>query len=82
MPVSAVAAELVVYETQLRRWMRQSGTKGAVLAWRPITQTQTQVPAPADLAAENARLKRALRKAKTERDILKRASLLFGADSR
>lgn len=65
-----VAAELGVHETQLRRWVRQFGTAGTGSARRPLTQAQT--PTPADLAAENARLKRELQKAQTERDILKR----------
>ena len=68
-----VAAELGVHETQLRRWMRQFGKAGTGSARRPITQAQG--PSPADLAAENARLKRELQKAQTERDILKKAAL-------
>ena len=39
-------------------------------------------PSPADLAAENARLKRELHRAETERDILKKAALIFGGASR
>ena len=49
-------------------------------AGRPTTQAQG--PSPADLAAENARLKRELQKAQTERDILKKAALIFGAATR
>mgnify|MGYP001026005172 CR=1 FL=1 len=75
-----VAAELGVHETQLRRWVRQFGTAGTGSARRPLTQAQT--PSPADLAAENARLKRELQKAQTERDILKKAALIFGAATR
>lgn len=48
--------------------------------WRPTTQAQR--PSPADLAAENARLKRELQKAQTERDILKKAALIFGTATR
>ena len=44
--------------------------------------TQAQGPSPADLAAENARLKRELQKAEMERDILKKAALIFGTASR
>ena len=65
-----VAAELGVHETQLRRWIRQFGKSGTGPARRPIRQAQG--PSPADLAAENARLKRELQKAQTERDILKK----------
>jgi transposase len=39
-------------------------------------------PSLADLAAENARLKRELQRAEMERDILKKAALIFGAASR
>lgn len=75
-----VAAELGVHETQLRRWIRQFGKAGTGSARRPIRQAQS--PSPADLAAENARLKRELQKAQTERDILKKAALIFGAATR
>ena len=67
-----IAAELGVHETQLRRWIRQFGKSGTGPARRP--NTQAQGPSPADLAAENARLKRELQKAQTERDILKKAA--------
>ena len=87
-----VAAELGVHETQLRRWIRQFGKSGTGPARRP--NTQAQGTSPADLAAENARLKRELQKAQTERDILKKAAFacslepvafagsLFGAATR
>ncbi len=78
--VMDVAAELGIHETQLRRWMRQFGRSGTGPARRPITQAQG--PSPADLAAENARLKRELQRAQTERDILKKAALIFGAATR
>jgi len=65
-----VAAELGIHETQLRRWTRQFGKSGTGPARRP--NTQAQGPSPADLAAENARLKRELQKAQNERDILKK----------
>ena len=80
MSIMDVAAELGVHETQLRRWIRQFGRSGAGSARRPITQAPS--PALADLAAENARLKRELQKAQTERDILKKAALIFGTATR
>ena len=46
------------------------GKSGTGPARRP--NTQAQGPSPVDLAAENARLKRELQKAQTERDILKK----------
>jgi len=69
LPIGRVAAELGLHETQLRRWMRWFAEPGTGLARRPATQAPT--PSPADLAAENARLKRELLRAEMERDVLK-----------
>ena len=63
-----------------RRWIRQFGRSGTGSARRPATQAQG--PSPVDLAAENARLKRELQRAQTERDVLKKAALIFGAATR
>jgi transposase len=78
--VSSVAAELGIHETQLRRWMRQFGRLGTGFGRRPVPQAQG--PSAADLAAENARLRRELLRAQTEREILKKAALIFGAATR
>lgn len=78
--VMDVSAELGIHETQLRRWMRQFGRSGTGSARRPVTQAQG--PSPADLAAENALLRRELQRAQTEREILKKAALIFGAATR
>ncbi|MCA8906660.1 MAG: transposase [Rhodospirillaceae bacterium] len=67
--MQAVADELGVHVTVLRRWVRKDRHAGTAPGRRPITQGPG--PSPADLAAENARLKRELQKAQTERDILK-----------
>ena len=76
--VADVATELGVHETQLRRWRRQFGKAGAGSSVRRLI-TPAQNPSPADLAAENARLRRELQKTRTERDILKsRAHLRSG----
>lgn len=75
-----VADELGLHETVLRRWLRRSGETETGAARRYVTQVQG--PSSADLAAENARLKRELHKAQMERDILKKAALIFGAGSR
>jgi transposase len=75
--VMKVSAALGVHETQLRRWMRQFGRSGAGPARRRIAQAQG--PSPADLAAENARLRRELQRGQTEREIPKKAALIFGA---
>jgi len=76
MTIIAVAEELGLHETVLRRWIARFGP----VARRPTPAPMT--PSPADLAAENARLKRELRRAETERDILKKAALIFGGASR
>ncbi len=78
--VMNVAAELGIHETQLRRWMHQFGRSGPGSARRPVLQAQG--PSPADLAAENTRLRRELQRAQTEREILKKAALIFGAATR
>ena len=76
----AVADELGVHETLLRRWMKAYRQPGAVPVRRQTTQTPG--PSPADLAAENARLRRELERARTERDILEKAALIFEAATR
>ena len=75
-----VAEELGLHETVLRRWMRRCDPPETELARRPVTQAQG--PSPADLAAENARLKRELQKAEMEHDIPRKAALIFGKGSR
>lgn len=71
-----VARELGIQPSLLRRWQKQVHdlpTTPAVSprpALRPATSTMAS---PADLAAEIARLKRELERARMERDILKKA---------
>jgi transposase len=81
LPLFEVAAELGVHESQLRRWARQFGQTGA-LTMRRRPSREAPGLLPADLAAENARLKRELQRAEAERDILKKAALIFGAATR
>jgi transposase len=78
MTIIAVAEELGLHETVLRRWIARFG--GSAVARRPTPAPGT--PSPADLVAENARLKRELHRAETERDILKKAALIFGGAGR
>ena len=78
--VIAVARELGLHETVLRRWMMRFGAQATGAAWRPTTQAPA--PSPSDLAAEVARLKRENERLRMERDILKKAALIFGAASR
>jgi transposase len=71
LPIVRVAEALGVHETVLLRWITRHAEPAS--PWRAATQAAT--PSPADLAAENARLKRELHRAETERDILKKAAL-------
>lgn len=89
LPIVRVAEELGLHETLLRRWMKRFCEPS------PARQPVMQAPSPADLAAETEplerhwserqwrrRLKRELSRAQMERDILKKAALIFGAASR
>ena len=76
----AVAIELGLHETVLRRWMMQFGTQATGTARRP--NTQAPAPSPSDLVAENTRLKRENDRLRMERDILKKAALIFGSAAR
>jgi transposase len=75
-----VAVELGLHETVLRRWMMQFGVQATGAARRP--NTQAPAPSPSDLVSENARLRRENERLRMERDILKKAALIFGAASR
>lgn len=75
-----VAAELGLHETVLRRWMTQFGAQATGAARR--SSTQAPAPSPSDLAADNARLRRENERLRMERDILKKAALIFGSASR
>jgi transposase len=78
--VGKVATELGLNETVLRTMGDAAGRPGDRAARRPITQAP--VVSPSDLAAENARLRRQNERLRMERDILKKAALIFGAASR
>jgi transposase len=60
--------------------MTQFGQLATGPARRP--HTQAPGPSPADLAAENVRLRRDNERLRMERDILKKSALIFGAASR
>jgi transposase len=75
-----VAIELGLHETVLRRWMTEFGTQATGSPRR--SSTQAAVPSPSDLVAEVARLRRDNDRLRMERDILKKAALIFGAASR
>ena len=75
-----VAAELGLHETVLRRWMLQFGAQATGAAWR--SNTQAPAPSPSDLVSEVARLRRENERLRMERDILKKAALIFAAAAR
>jgi transposase len=76
-----VAAELGIHETVLRRWMKQSAVAPAASSV-PRQVAQVAVPSPADLAAENGRLRRENERLRVEREILKKPVTIFGAGAR
>src|SRR5918998_5523500 len=75
-PQMEIAAELGLQPSQLRRWQRliqqgQLGQSGPPPA--PVTTAKAPAsPAPADLAAENARLRRGLDGARARGEIFKK----------
>jgi transposase len=80
LPVGRVAAELGLNETVLRRWVARLGGEATGPSRRPITQAPA--PSPSDLVSEVARLRRENERLRMERDILKKAALIFGSASR
>ena len=75
-----VATELGLHETVLRRWVKQFSAQATGTARRLITQAPA--PSPSDLVSEVARLRRENERLRMERDILKKAALIFGSASR
>ncbi len=78
----AVATELGLHESVLRRWVRESGIPGAGVARRSSRVSSLPsllcLPSLADLASENARLRRDNDRLRMKRNILKKASLILG----
>ena len=69
-----VARELGIQPSVLRRWQKRGhGMQEAAPAAKPPASSTAAMASPADQAAEIARLKRELERAKMERDILKKA---------
>lgn len=65
----AVARELGLHETVLRRWMTQFAVQATGTSRRPTPQASPALPS--DLAAEVARLRRENGQLRMEQDILK-----------
>lgn len=69
-----VARELGIQPSVLRRWQKRGhGGHVPALAAKPPSSVMGGIASPADQAAEIARLKRELDRARMERDILKKA---------
>ena len=81
-----IAAELGLQPSQLRRWQRllqQGQLEESAPPLAPVTIAKAPASsAPSDLAAENARLRRDLERARAERDILKKAIGIFSETPR
>src|ERR1051325_1349303 len=80
LPVGRVAAELGLNETVLRRWVARLG--GEATGPSPRPPMQTPGPAAAHRGPGVARLRRENERLRMERDILKKAALIFGSASR
>jgi len=82
--VSQVAAELGLPDRLVRGWLRWAEGRGTAGSGAPAPPALVGAPArrvgpsPADQAAEIARLRRENERLRMERDILKRAALIFG----
>jgi transposase len=75
--VSAVAAELGLPDRLVRSWLRWA--EGRTAAGSGAAAPARRVgPSPADQAAEIGRLRRENERLRLERDILKKAALIFG----
>ena len=72
--VTAVAKELGLRDSVLRRWMDKFRQDPASAAWRPTTQA---TPMSADQASEIARLRQENERLRMERDILKKSIAIF-----
>ena len=87
MTIIAVAEELGLHETVLRRWIQKFSEPGTAKPGTATPRRRAAGPALpgsslADLVAENARLRRENARLSMERDILRKAALIFGAATR
>ena len=84
--ISEVAAELGLADRLVRSWLGWAESRPNAGSGAPVPTTPKSSaaparrvgPSPADQAAEIARLRRERDRVKMERDILKRAALIFG----
>jgi transposase len=77
--IAEVAAELGLADRLVRSWLGWAESRPHAGSGAPAPAPAHRVgPSPADQAAEIARLRREVDRVKMERDILKRAALIFG----
>lgn len=86
-PLTQIAGELGIQPSMLRSWRRRQN--GEVPRPQPVAagagsvaSLSASVSSPADQAAEIARLRRELERARLERDILKKAIGIFSETPR
>jgi transposase len=72
--ITAVAKELGLRDSVLRRWVEQLAPQPTSAARRPTTQA---TPMSADQASEIARLRQENERLRMERDILKKSIAIF-----
>ena len=85
-PVGQVASELGLPDRLVRSWLRWAAVRSMAASGAPApTPPREQAvparrvgPSPADQASEIAQLRKELERVRMERDILKRAALIFG----
>jgi transposase len=79
-PLTRVATELGIQPSMLRHWRAaQTGGPSRPGAGQPpgLVAAGPAAPSPADLASENAKLRRELDRTRMERDVLKKAIGIF-----
>jgi len=77
-PLTHVAAELGIQPSMLRGWRTVIRGGAPRSTARPLgAVTAATGPSPADLASQNAKLKRELDRTRMERDVLKKAIGIF-----
>ena len=86
-PLTQVAGELGIQPSMLRSWRRRQNGEAPqpqpiAAGTRSITAPSALASSPADQAAEIARLRRELERARLERDILEKAIGIFSEPPR
>ena len=78
-PLTRVAAELGIQPSMLRHWRaaQKGGPPRPRAGESPGSAAAPAAPSPADLASENAKLRRELERMRMERDVLKKAIGIF-----